>query len=284
MPQATYLDAILEAHRATATREAASSTSEDLAQRALRCPEPRDFRDALSQSDGLAVIAEIKRRSPSKGELSSALDPEELARAYEAGGAACISVLTDGEFFGGSEADLRSARAACSLPVLRKDFIVSEADVFRSRIMGADALLLIVAALSDAELSAFSAIARELSLAALVEVHDEQELERALACGAQMVGVNQRDLVTFEVDRSRAQRLAGRIPADVVAVAESGISGPDEARRLAEAGYRAVLVGEAFVKSAQPVASVASFKGHPVLGPSRPDFEHEQLRDAPKVR
>src|SRR5690606_27311825 len=167
----------------------------------------------------------VKRRSPSRGDLAAGLDPAALAAAYERGGATCLSVLTDREFFGGSPDDLRAARAAVSLPVLRKDFTVSEADVCDARIMGADAVLLIVAALDQAELAAFHQLAGEIGLDALVEIHDEAELERALEVGATLVGVNQRDLVTFEVDTDRAVRMAPQMPAGVVRVAESGVRG-----------------------------------------------------------
>jgi indole-3-glycerol phosphate synthase len=196
------------------------------------------------------VIAEIKRKSPSKGDINMDLIPEQLAREYELGGASCLSVLTDGPHFAGSVTDLRMARAAVQLPVLRKDFTVCALDVLDARLMGADAVLLIVAALSDRELSQLHALAQEVGLDALVEVHDEMELDRALAVNATCIGVNQRDLHTFHVDPQRAVRLATRIPEGVVAVAESGITGADDARRCAEAGYRAVLVGEHLVRSA----------------------------------
>ncbi len=205
---------------------------------------------AVAQSSRLAVIAEIKRRSPSKGDINMDLIPEQLAREYELGGASCLSVLTDGPHFAGSVADLRMARAAVRLPVLRKDFTVCALDVLDARLMGADAVLLIVAALSDRELSQLHALALEVGLDALVEVHDEMELDRALAVNATLIGVNQRDLHTFHVDPQRAVRLAKRIPEGVLAVAESGITGADDARRCAEAGYRAVLVGEHLVRSA----------------------------------
>lgn len=178
------------------------------------------------------------------------LIPEQLAREYELGGASCLSVLTDGPHFAGSVTDLRMARAAVQLPVLRKDFTVCALDVLDARLMGADAVLLIVAALSDRELSQLHALAVEVGLDALVEVHDEMELDRALAVNATLIGVNQRDLHTFHVDPQRAVRLAKRIPEGVLAVAESGITGADDARRCAEAGYRAVLVGEHLVRSA----------------------------------
>jgi indole-3-glycerol phosphate synthase len=187
-----------------------------------------------------------------------------VAKEYAAGGAACLSVLTDEQFFGGTAEDLVSARRACGLPVLRKDFTVQEADVADTRMMGADAVLLIVAALSDEELRRFRTRADELGLAALVEVHDDEELDRALAAGARIVGVNQRDLRTFAVDQDRARVLAARIPADVVAVAESGIRDAGDAQRLADAGYDAILVGETLVRASDRGAALRGLLGHPV--------------------
>jgi indole-3-glycerol phosphate synthase len=241
---ATYLERILAAHRAEADGD--GRPLDRLVARAEDQPPTRPFRAALS-GPGLAVIAEVKRRSPSKGDLAPGLDPALLAKDYAAGGAACLSVLTDEEFFGGSAADLQAARAAVDLPVLRKDFTVSERDVCDARIMGADAVLLIVAALDDHELFAFRALAGELGLAALIEVHDEAELDRALSAGADLIGVNQRDLVTFAVDADRAARLAARIPDGVVKVAESGIADGAQAAALRRCGYDAVLVGEGLV-------------------------------------
>lgn len=214
----------------------------------------------MAGGGSLAVIAEVKRRSPSKGDLAAGLDPASLARAYAAGGAAAVSVLTDEEFFGGSAQDLAAVRQACDLPVLRKDFTVDERDVCDARIMGADAVLLIVAALDDTELARFYELARHLGMDALVEIHDEAELERALAVGADLVGVNQRDLVTFEVDTDRAQRVARHIPDSVTRVAESGVDGPLSAARLASSGYQAVLVGEALVRSGDPAAAVGELR------------------------
>lgn len=205
----------------------------------------------------MAVISEIKRRSPSKGDLDPGLDPTVVASQYEAGGAACLSVLTDREFFGGSPEDLQAARGACSLPVLRKDFTVSRADVCDARLMGADAVLLIVAALTDAELAELLALARQLSLTPLVEVHDADELARAFGAGATVIGVNQRNLKTFEVDHDLAVALAATFPAGVVSVAESGIRHAEDAGRLAAAGYDAVLVGETLVRSGDRRAAVA---------------------------
>ena len=216
---------------------------------------PRGFRAALT-GPGLAVIAEIKRRSPSKGDLAPDLDPALTAKAYAAGGAAALSVLTDVEFFGGSEADLAAARAAVDIPVLRKDFTVSELDVCDARVMGADAVLLIVAALSDAELAKLCALTRDLGMDALVEVYDDDELDRALTAGADLIGVNQRDLKTFDVDQERAARFAARMPAGVVKVAESGIRGRGDAAAMLALGYDAILVGETVVTAADPTAAV----------------------------
>ena len=257
---ATYLDSILAEHRAAAAHDTRSL--ERLVASARSQPATRGFRRALVAASGsaVAVIAEVKRRSPSKGALFADLDPAVLARQYETGGASCVSVLTDVDFFGGSADDLRAARAACGLPVLRKDFTVTAADVCDARIMGADAVLLIAAALDDAELADFHALATELGLDVLVEIHDEAELERALTIDAGLIGVNQRDLVTFEVDTDRAVRMAPQMPAGVVRVAESGVRGPEDARRLAEAGYHAVLVGESLVTHDDPAAGVRSLR------------------------
>jgi indole-3-glycerol phosphate synthase len=266
---ATYLDRILAAHRARARADGRSLGP--LVAEARAQPAPRGFVAALRAAEGAAtgagagaptigVIAEVKRRSPSKGDLAPALDPADLARAYERGGATCLSVLTDTEFFGGSPDDLRTARAATGLPVLRKDFTVSSADVCDTRIMGADAVLLIAAALDDDELSELHTLALDVGLDALVEVHDEEELERALAIDAHLVGVNQRDLVTFEVDHERAARVGRTLPDTVVRVAESGITGPADAAALASAGFDAVLVGELLVTSGDPEAAVAALR------------------------
>ncbi len=208
----------------------------------------------------MAVISEIKRRSPSKGDLAIGLDPVRLAQQYEAGGAACLSVLTDEDFFGGSAADLVAAREACSLPVLRKDFTVSAHDVCDARLMGADCVLLIAAALDQSELMSFLDLARRIGLDALVEIHDEPELQRAIDAGADLIGVNQRDLVTFTVDTARAVRMAPQMPAGVVRVAESGITGPDDAAVLAAAGYHAVLVGEHLVTSGDAAGAVTALR------------------------
>lgn len=220
----------------------------------------RDFAAALRPDHGIGVISEIKRRSPSKGDLHPDLDPAALAQAYVSGGASALSVLTDVEFFGGSPADLQAARAAVSIPVLRKDFTVCAADVYDARLMDADAVLLIVAALNDDELATLLALAGALGMHALVETHDEAEVARALAVGATIIGVNQRDLVTFEVDTDRAVRVAAAIPDGIIRVAESGIRDAHDVRRLADAGYHAVLVGESVVTAHDHGAAVAALR------------------------
>jgi indole-3-glycerol phosphate synthase len=261
---ATYLDRIIDAHRAGAAGDRRRPAAvRDAAEQAMADEPTRGFRRALAaehDAGNLAVIAEIKRRSPSKGDLAPDLVPEKVAESYAEGGAAALSVLTDVDFFGGSADDLRATRRACELPVLRKDFTVVESDVYDARAMGADALLLIVAALDDHELANFRALASELGLDVLVEAHDEAEVERALEAGADLVGVNQRDLFTFEVDTGRAVRVAGEIPDGVVRVAESGIRGPDDARLLADAGYHAVLVGESLVTRDDRAEAVAALR------------------------
>lgn len=215
----------------------------------------------LAAADAPAVIAEIKRRSPSAGDLNPGLDPARLARSYAAGGASCLSVLTDADWFAGSVGDLRAARSATDLPVLRKDFTVDARDVTDARLMGADCVLLIAAALDDAELGDFRALAAEVGIDALVEIHDEAELERALEAGAELIGVNQRDLTTFEVDSRRALRMAPLIPGSVVKVAESGMRDRHDVARLAEAGYQAVLVGESLVTAADPAEQLRRLRG-----------------------
>lgn len=255
-----YLDKIVQSHREVASRD--QRNLDDLAGQASALSSTRGFRARLVQGsrESLCVIAEIKRKSPSKGVLRANLDAAHIASLYEQGGASCLSVLTDEHFFGGSVDDLQIARASTSLPVIRKDFTVSEFDVLDARLMGADCVLLIAAALTDDELSRFHDLAVQIGLEVLVETHDEHELERALNVGATIVGVNQRDLITFEVDHARAERIASLIPPTVVRVAESGVRNADDARRLRDAGYDAVLVGESIVTSSDPVAAVRDLK------------------------
>lgn len=256
---ATYLDAIIAHHRRRAGQD--SRSTDTLVEQAAGLERPRGFRDALGGGDELAVISEIKRRSPSRGDLAVDLDPAAMAATYERAGARCLSVLTDEPHFAGSFDDLASARSAVSLPVLRKDFTVCANDVLDARLMGADAVLLIVAALDDVELRDFSDLAFEIGLDALVEVHDEAELERAMVSGhGRLIGVNQRDLETFEVDRDRAVRVAAALGPDTVKVAESGVRGVSDARELAAAGYDAVLVGEHLVTAVDPAEAVAELR------------------------
>lgn len=258
---ATYLDDIVAAHRRRAAAD--SRPIESLLEAVDPDQEVRSFRGALA-APGLSLIAEIKRRSPSKGLLSPDLDPCTVAEDYAIGGACALSVLTDEQHFGGSPVDLAAARASCNLPVLRKDFTVDARDVVDARLMGADAVLLIAAVLDDQELKTFSELAASLGVDALVEVHDEAELERALGVGATLIGVNQRDLVTFSVDTDRAVRVAASIPDDVVAVAESGVRSFEDAARLAAAGYDAILVGESLVTSSDRSQQVWSMVGYPI--------------------
>jgi indole-3-glycerol phosphate synthase len=254
----TVLDEILATKRDEVTMLHRPQVRDLLRARALDAPPPRDFTGALRPAAGtIGVIAEIKRRSPSKGDLAPELDPALTAKAYAAGGASCLSVLTDAPWFGGAVDDLLAARAACELPVLRKDFTIDEVQVYETRAVGADAILLIVAALpDDSLLRDLHELAVGLGLAVLVETHDDAELERALALGAHVVGVNARNLGTFAEDLGVGERLAGRVPADAVAVAESAIRKVDDGARMAAAGFDAVLVGEMLVRAPDPGAAV----------------------------
>lgn len=244
-----YLDGILAQHREVASRDSRSLSGLIEATRTIS--NSRGFAKRLIEDskNALAVIAEIKRRSPSRGLLSHDLEPKVIAEQYKNAGASCISVLTDSDFFGGSADDLKSARGAVDLPVLRKDFTVSLNDICDAKLMNADCILLIAAALNKVELAEFHNFALELGLDVLVEIHDEPELDLALEVGAKMIGVNQRNLRTFEVDQQRAVRIAKKIPGSVVRVAESGVRTRDDALQLRDAGYHAVLVGETLVTS-----------------------------------
>jgi indole-3-glycerol phosphate synthase len=258
----SVLDEILAAKRDEVTLLHQPGTRDVVRRAALDAPPTRDFAGALRRRSRderrLGIIAEIKRRSPSKGELAPDLDAATTASTYAAGGASCLSVLTDGPFFGGSVADLQVARdAAPDTPVLRKDFIIDADQVYETRGIGADAILLIVAALRDNRLLRdLHELATELGLAVLVEVHDEPELDRALALDPGIVGINARDLGSFDEDLSVGERLVKRLPAAVIAVAESAIRSVDDARRMADAGFDAVLVGEALVRADDAAALV----------------------------
>jgi indole-3-glycerol phosphate synthase len=221
----------------------------------LRAAARRDFRAALV-ARAPAIIAEAKKASPSKGVLAADFDPARIARAYERGGAAALSVLTDRSFFEGSLGDLEAARAATSLPVLRKDFLVAESQALEAAAHGADAILLIAAVLSEREIRDFREAAARYRMAALVEVHNLREMEIAIAAGSDIIGVNNRDLTTFEVSLDVSLRLAERIPPGVLAVSESGIHTARDIARLREAGYTAFLVGERLMKSGDPAAAL----------------------------
>ena len=232
----------------------------ELSSRAHDAPPTRAFAAALEGKieDGLpGVIAEIKKASPSKGVMRPDFDPAAIARSYAANGAACLSVLTDADFFQGSEAFLATARGACELPVLRKDFTIDPYQVYEARAIGADCILLIVAALGDASLVELALLAAELELDVLVEVHDEEELERALAIPAPLIGVNNRDLRTFETSIETTLRLAPSIPYDRLLVTESGIRTPEDVARLRAEGIEAFLVGETFMRAPDPGAALA---------------------------
>jgi len=255
----SVLDDIVVGVREDLARRQAQVSEADLRARLLDVPPALDPMPAFRAS-GSSVIAEVKRRSPSKGDLADIPDPAVLAAAYERGGAAAVSVLTEERRFGGSLDDLRAVRTAVRIPVLRKDFVVEPYQLLEARAAGADLVLLIAAALDDAALQSLHDHARELGLTALVEVHDEPEAERALAVGAQLVGVNARDLKTLEVDPATFGKVAPLL-AGVVRVAESGVGGPDDVRRFVREGADVVLVGEALVKNGDPETAVRVMTG-----------------------
>ena len=231
------------------------------ARAATASPRGKSVESALGAAGRVNVIAECKRRSPSKGVLAVDYDAPSIAQRYEQGGAAAISVLTEPTFFDGALDHLLSVRRTVALPLLRKDFIVDEYQLFEARANGADAILLIVAALAQADLVHLQARAWELGLAALVEVHDESELTRAVDAGARLIGVNNRNLRTLQVDIDGSYRLAGRIPAHVVGVSESGLSSRADLERLAAAGYRAFLIGERFMTDPDPAGAIQRLIG-----------------------
>jgi indole-3-glycerol phosphate synthase len=252
----TVLDDLLAGVREDLGVRQASTPLEQLKERAAAVPPARDGVAALRQP-GIAVVAEVKRCSPSKGALAAIADPAALAEDYEAGGASVVSVLTEQRRFGGSLADLDAVRARVDVPVLRKDFVVTSYQVWEARAHGADLVLLIVAALEQEALVSLVERTESLGMTALVEVHDEHEVDRALAAGARVIGVNARDLKTLQVDRAVFRRLAPRIPSSVVKIAESGVRGPHDLLAYAHAGADAVLVGEGVVSGGNPRAAVA---------------------------
>jgi indole-3-glycerol phosphate synthase len=252
----TILDEIIAARR-DRIRKAKMRMPLIMLKEAMRPRPPRrDFAAALA-GPGLRVIAEMKRASPSRGVLREDFRCREIAQSYEANGAAALSVLTEEDYFRGSLTDMIDARDATGLPVLRKDFIVDSYQVYESVAAGADAVLLIVAALGDDDLRDLMEAARELQSAALLEVHTEEELDRAVRAGAQIIGVNNRNLKNFDVNLETSLRLRARIPAGVISVSESGIKTPEDLRRLGGAGYNAVLIGERFITGADPGRELA---------------------------
>ncbi len=266
--QTMYLPEIL-AHTRTVVAERRAAADVRALERAAAEHTPRGFARSLRQHDGFAVIAELKKASPSRGVIRDPFDPVEIALQLQAGGAAALSVLTDERFFHGSLENLRRASAAVRLPCLRKDFMVDEFQMLEARANRADAVLLIVAALTDAELKNLRASARAHGLEVLCEVHDAEELERALALECECVGVNSRDLRTFEVSLERACELARRLPKSAVRVAESGIHTPEDMARLRAAGYEAFLIGESLMRAQRPGDALAK-----MLGLERRDLEH----------
>jgi indole-3-glycerol phosphate synthase len=256
----SVLDDIVAGVRTDLARREAETSEADLRAALSDVDAPRDPMPRL-RAAGSSVIAEVKRRSPSKGELAEIADPAALARQYAAGGAAAISVLTEERRFGGSLDDLRAVRAAVDVPLLRKDFVVEPYQVLEARAAGADLVLLIVAALDDDILRRLHDQARELGMAVLVEVHDEAETARAVDLGAELLGINARNLKTLDVDPDTFGRLAPQVPADRVLAAESGITSPVDVKRYVADGARAVLVGEALVRDGDPQGAVRAMTG-----------------------
>jgi indole-3-glycerol phosphate synthase len=253
------LDRILARKREEIAERRSRIALADLAARAVALPPPRGFVAALRTkiAAGLpGVIAEVKKASPSKGVMRPDFRPADIARNYAAGGAACLSVLTDVDFFQGADAYLQEARSACDLPVLRKDFTIDAYQVHEARALGADCILLIVAALDDSRLRDLAALAAQIGLDVLVEVHDAAELERALATSATLIGINNRNLRTFETRLETTLDLRARVPADRLLVTESGIHAPADVERMRSAGIHAFLVGEAFMRADDPGAEL----------------------------
>ncbi|MFN3676470.1 MAG: indole-3-glycerol phosphate synthase TrpC [Sphingomonas pseudosanguinis] len=257
----TMLDRILETKRADVAARKATMSHADLDARIAQVSAPRGFRAALDARTGHALIAEVKKASPSKGLIRADFDPPAHARAYEAGGAACLSVLTDERWFQGADAYLEQARAAVSIPVLRKDFMVDPWQVHESRALGADAILIIVAALDDMQMQEIEAAAIDCGMDALVEVHDAAEMERAARLKSRLIGVNNRDLRDFSVDFQRTYDLVAHAPAGATFVAESGLTSRADLDAMAEHGIRCFLIGEALMRQHDVEAATRALVG-----------------------
>lgn len=270
----TYLQRILQRKHEEIEEMKEAVSSEQLMKTAQTLPPPRSLRESLAAGEGIALIAEIKRASPSKGWIRQDLDIEDWAQRYERSRASAISVLTDRDFFGGNLEFLRSVKSLTTKPVLRKDFIVDEYQVLESRANGADAILLIVAALTDEELVRFHRLATELQMDCLVEAHDAAEVTRALDAEATLIGVNNRDLNTFQVDLNVSLRLHSLLPSGVVMVSESGIDRREHVEALENAGVHAILVGETLMRSDDPAAKIDDLLGH-----TRGGGDHVETRE-----
>lgn len=258
-PRLDILDRIVGTKRSEVSKLRARWA--ELGATAASAPPPRDFAGALRKRSEVALIAEVKRRSPGAGEIRPELQPASIARGYAASGASAVSVLTDLEYFGGSLEDLSAVKAAVSVPVLRKDFVIDPIQVTEARAAGADAVLLIVRILEDPLLAELQAAATEHGLCALVEVHDAPELERAVAVGAKVIGINNRDLRTFTTDLDVTIRLLAGVPSDTLVVSESGIRARADVERLGREGVHAVLVGETLLRAPDPAEAARQLSG-----------------------
>ena len=258
MPEPTILDTILAYKQEEVQGRQSCLRFADLVAQAKDALPPRDFLGALQQPNlgQVSLIAEVKKASPSAGIIRPDFDPVQIARIYEASGASCLSVLTDEKFFQGHDDYLKAVREAVTLPIIRKDFIVNDWQIYESRWLGADAILLIVAALTPTQIADYAALAHEVNMAALVEVHTEAEMEIALNANAKLIGINSRDLNTFVTDLGTVERLAAMVPKDVTLVAESGLKTTADVKRVAEAGAKAILVGETFMRAPDIGAAV----------------------------
>ncbi len=255
------LDKILDTTRRRLASLDRSSLIEQMRNNRTVAEQPRSLRQSIIDSPGMAVIAEIKRRSPSRGALAPDLSVEEMAQLYERAGACAISVLTEPEFFHGSIKDLEAVRKISHLPILRKDFILDDYQVWESKLIGADAILLIAGALTSEELTHLYTLARDIDLEVLIEIHAAEEIEPVLAVQPEMIGINNRDLKTFNVDLRTTERIQPLLPPDVISISESGIAGREDIVRLLNCNVNAVLVGEALVTSKDPLVKIRELKG-----------------------